>query len=101
MADSPCPHLPPDLTEPPITATGCETCLERGKRDWVHLRYCLTCGRVGCCDDSPGKHAAAHFRLTGHPVLRSYEPDEEWYWCSLDQDAFLVDGAPDAASYPG
>ena len=92
-----CSHLPASLDLPPITANGCETCLEQGRRDWVHLRFCQECGRVGCCDSSPGRHASAHHRDTGHPLARSYEPGESWWWCFVDRLAFDVDGAPDAS----
>lgn len=54
-------------------------------REWVHLRLCLTCGQVGCCDDSPHKHATKHFHATRHPVIRSFEPGEEWAWCFPDE----------------
>jgi len=97
---SPCPHLPDDLTPPPITSEGCEDCLAAGRRDWVHLRFCQVCGRVGCCDNSPGKHATAHYRAVGHPLIRSYEPGEDWFWCYLDEVAFNVEGTPAAPSYP-
>jgi len=63
---------------------GCEECLRLGER-WVHLRLCLTCGHVGCCDSSPNKHASAHWRHTGHPVVRSLEPGERWRWCYADR----------------
>lgn len=63
---------------------GCEECLERGDR-WVHLRVCLECGHVGCCDSSPGKHATKHYHRTGHPVVRSLEPGETWGWCYEDE----------------
>ena len=53
----------------------------RARREWFHLRLCLTCGHVGCCDSSPGKHASAHFRGTGHPIVRSFQPGENWGWC--------------------
>jgi uncharacterized UBP type Zn finger protein len=66
------------------SAPGCEECLRDGHR-WVHLRICMTCGHVGCCDDSAGKHATAHFRATGHPIVRSLEPGETWGWCYVDQ----------------
>src|SRR6266550_4232976 len=79
---------------------GCEDCLAQGRRDWVHLRVCQECGHVGCCDNSPGRHATAHFRVAGHPVIRSYEPGEDWYWCYLDQLAFELEGAPPAPSHP-
>jgi uncharacterized UBP type Zn finger protein len=53
--------------------------------EWLHLRLCLTCGRVACCDQSPGKHASAHARESGHPVVQSFEPDEDWRWCYVDE----------------
>jgi len=63
---------------------GCEECLKTG--DWrVHLRLCLECGHVGCCDSSPNKHATKHFHQTRHPVMRSLEPGESWGWCYVDQ----------------
>jgi Na+/H+ antiporter len=68
----------------PRTPEGCEECLRDGTR-WVHLRLCLSCGHVGCCDSSVHKHAAAHFAETGHPVMRSIEPGEAWRWCYEDQ----------------
>lgn len=66
------------------SAPGCEECLADG-HGWVHLRICMTCGHVGCCDDSDGKHATAHFRATGHPIVRSLEPGESWGWCYEDE----------------
>jgi tellurite resistance protein TerC len=63
---------------------GCEECLQLGER-WVHLRLCLKCGHVGCCDSSPNKHATAHWRHTGHPIVRSLEPGERWRWCYVDK----------------
>jgi uncharacterized UBP type Zn finger protein len=73
----------------PVTPSGpgCVECLELGMR-WVHLRLCLTCGHVGCCDSSPGKHATAHFHATGHPIIESYEPGEDWRWCFIDEVMF-------------
>jgi CPA1 family monovalent cation:H+ antiporter len=65
------------------TPEGCEECLRDGTR-WVHLRLCLTCGHVGCCDSSPQKHATGHFHETEHPVMRSIEPSEAWRWCFVD-----------------
>lgn len=67
------------------SAPGCESCLAAGKRAWVHLRICMTCGYVGCCDSSPGKHATKHHRDAGHPIVRSMEPGEDWAWCYVDQ----------------
>ena len=70
----------------PVTpnTNGCEECLRTGGR-WVHLRMCLTCGHVGCCDSSQGKHATEHFHETGHPVVQSVEPGESWRWCYVDK----------------
>jgi CPA1 family monovalent cation:H+ antiporter len=68
----------------PRSTEGCPACLELGERSWVHLRMCLTCGNVGCCDSSPHRHAEAHYRSTGHPVMRSIELGEAWRWCYPD-----------------
>ena len=66
------------------SAKGCEDCLRAGD-EWVHLRLCLTCGHVGCCDNSPNRHATAHFHETGHPLICSAEPGEDWSWCYADE----------------
>jgi uncharacterized UBP type Zn finger protein len=63
---------------------GCEECIATGDT-WVHLRACLICGHVGCCDSSQNKHASKHFAATGHPVMRSLEPHEHWAWCYVDE----------------
>jgi len=68
----------------PRTPQGCEECLLRGST-WVHLRLCLTCGHVGCCDSSPNRDARRHAGLVGHPVVRSLEPGEDWRWCYVDE----------------
>jgi uncharacterized UBP type Zn finger protein len=68
---------------------GCEECLKIGQK-WVHLRECLICGHVGCCDSSIGKHATKHFHATKHPVMRSIEPGEAWGWCYVDELMFDV-----------
>ena len=65
------------------SALGCEECLAAGD-EWVHLRLCLECGHVGCCDDSRNTHATRHFHATGHPVVKSFEPGEDWAWCYAD-----------------
>ncbi len=65
-------------------STGCEECLKLGD-SWVHLRECLNCGHVGCCDSSKNKHATKHFRATKHPVMQSVEPGEHWGWCYVDE----------------
>ena len=70
-----------------------------GKRDWVHLRFCQQCGHVGCCDNSPGTHATKHYKSVEHPVIRSFEPGEDWFYCYVDDDAFFIDDAPAAPSY--
>jgi uncharacterized UBP type Zn finger protein len=69
----------------PVTISGCAGCLDEGRTDWVHLRLCLACGYVGCCDSSPRKHASGHFGSTRHPVVRSFEPGEYWRWCFVDE----------------
>ncbi|MGE5406394.1 MAG: UBP-type zinc finger domain-containing protein [Methanosarcina sp.] len=71
----------------PKTPEGCEECLKTGD-SWVHLRLCLECGHVGCCDNSKNKHATKHFHVTGHPVIRSFEPGENWEYCYVD-DLFI------------
>ena len=79
-----CNHLDA-ATEAPVPSTGeCAECVVLG-REWVHLRQCLTCGHVGCCDSSRGRHAAGHFHDTDHPVMRSVEPGEAWRWCYIDR----------------
>lgn len=80
-----CAHLEsaPSSVDPDSTE-GCFDCLQEGSR-WVHLRQCLDCGHIACCDSSPRRHASRHFRTVGHPVVRSYEPGESWRWCYLDE----------------
>lgn len=78
-----CEHL--DTIRPVAPRTeGCEECLRLGD-DWVHLRLCMECGHVGCCDDSKNKHATKHFHRTSHPIIRSFEPGEDWGWCYVDE----------------
>jgi len=81
-----CTHLDQIQDVPPNT-NGCEECLKAGTT-WVHLRMCLLCGHVGCCDASQGKHATKHFRATDHPLMRSLEPGENWGWCYVDEVGF-------------
>mgnify|MGYP000014584484 FL=1 len=66
------------------SAKGCEDCLRIGS-EWVHLRLCRACGHVGCCDDSPHRHATAHYRTTQHPIIEGYDPPEGWGWCFVDE----------------
>jgi uncharacterized UBP type Zn finger protein len=82
------------------SSSGCEDCLAQERRNWVHLRLCMQCGHVGCCDSSPGRHATKHFHVTGHPIVRSYEPGETWFWCYLDQAMFELVAVPPGPSHP-
>jgi uncharacterized UBP type Zn finger protein len=87
-----CAHLDAvEVLELPEPLEGCEECLKTGDR-WLHLRMCLTCGKVGCCDSSPNKHASAHYREEGHPLVRSAEPGEEWSWCYADEVTLFLTG---------
>lgn len=79
-----CDHLRDAHDVKPRTPQGCEECLKTGDQ-WVHLRECLQCGHVGCCDSSKNKHATKHFHATSHPVIRSLEPGELWRWCYVDE----------------
>ena len=79
-----CNHLS-QIQEVTPSAEGCEDCLKTGGW-WVHLRVCLICGHVGCCDNSPNKHATEHFHATSHPLIRSFEPGESWRWCYVDEE---------------
>ena len=80
-----CEHVGALKPQPP-SSQGCEECLKAGGT-WVHLRLCLSCGHVGCCDSSPNHHATRHFQHTKHPVMASFEPDERWAWCFVDEEA--------------
>lgn len=85
-----CSHLTDERPAPPAVLA-CPEC-DRDATTWVKLRMCLTCGSVGCCDSSVGRHAVGHFEATGHPVMRSIEPTDTWGWCYVDE-AYLVVGA--------
>jgi uncharacterized UBP type Zn finger protein len=78
-----CPHLE-TIRFTTTTERVCEDCVKIGG-SWVHLRMCLECGHVGCCDSSPNRHATRHFRSTQHPLVRSVEPGESWIWCYVDE----------------
>jgi uncharacterized UBP type Zn finger protein len=71
------------------SGTGCKECLEAGD-EWVHLRLCMTCGHLGCCDSSPNRHASKHFHRTKHPTIKAYEPGEDWAYCYVDD--LVLDG---------
>jgi uncharacterized UBP type Zn finger protein len=79
-----CDHLQQVNQNIKSNTKGCEECEKIGS-DWVHLRLCLTCGHVGCCDSSPNKHATKHFHHIKHPIIKSYEPGENWKWCYVDE----------------
>src|SRR5262245_50482460 len=85
MSATSCTHLDTiEVTELPEEVAGCAECLEMGGV-WCHLRICLECGHVGCCDSSPNRHATAHARDSGHALVRSIQPGEDWVWCYVDQ----------------
>jgi uncharacterized UBP type Zn finger protein len=84
MNEATCRHIDDAGSPRPKTPQGCEDCLKSGD-SWVHLRLCLACGHVGCCDSSKNTHATKHFHATQHPVVRSFEPGENWRWCYVDE----------------
>ncbi|MEP6624774.1 MAG: UBP-type zinc finger domain-containing protein [Acidimicrobiia bacterium] len=94
-----CEHLATVDTGAAASGDGCVECLASGGR-WLHLRRCLTCGHIGCCDSSPGRHATAHFGSSSHPVIQSFEPGEEWIWCFVDDQAVEIADAPPSAAHP-
>lgn len=85
-----CTHLDQAvLLEPLAEIVGCEECLAAGG-SWLHLRMCQTCGKIGCCDSSPNRHASRHAREVAHPIARSVEPGEDWSWCYVDELMFRL-----------
>ena len=85
-----CTHLDQvNVTQLPESVEGCEECLTPGGKG-LHLRICLECGKVGCCDDSPNKHASRHARDDDHPLIRSLEPGEDWSWCFIDEIGMVL-----------
>jgi uncharacterized UBP type Zn finger protein len=85
-----CSHLDQiEVREVPADVEGCEECLKIGG-SWVHLRMCMVCGKIGCCDNSPNRHATAHFEGSGHPLIESAEPGEDWSWCYVDEEMFVL-----------
>ena len=94
-----CTHLETANVVTP-SSDGCEDCLRDGCQ-WIHLRMCMICGHIGCCDDSPNRHATAHWQqFPDHPLIRSYEPEENWWWCFVDALEFDVEGASPSSSHP-
>ena len=87
MAGTTCTHIAEHLKKVKPSSKGCEDCLKTGDT-WVHLRMCLECGHVGCCDSSKNQHARAHFHSTQHPLIQSAERGEDWRWCYID-DMYL------------
>jgi hypothetical protein len=85
------PDLDGGLAIAPSSWVGCTACLASGGR-WVHLRLCLSCGFVGCCDSSPNRHASEHASAFAHPIVASFEPDEDWCWCYVDEVFFGIGG---------
>jgi len=98
MADT-CTHLDDVNLDTAPSGDGCVECLLMGSH-WVHLRRCVECGHIGCCDSSPNRHATAHFHSTTHPLVQSYEPGEEWFWCYADDLMFEVPGRPPSPAHP-
>lgn len=90
-----CEHLSQIKQVEPNTPNGCEECLKTGD-SWVHLRLCEICGHVGCCDNSKNKHATKHFHSTAHPIIKSFEPGEDWGWCYVDEQ--FLEPFPDTNS---
>ncbi len=99
--DPTCEHIPTH-TAAAVRAPldGCAECLAAGTHDWVHLRVCQQCGHIGCCDSSPGKPATSHYVFSGHLVVTSNEPGEDWWWCYADHHLAEVPGSQSAPSRP-
>jgi uncharacterized UBP type Zn finger protein len=95
-----CSHLDQvAITELPDAVDGCVDCLPTGD-PWLHLRICLACGHVGCCDDSPNRHATAHARASEHAIIRSLQPGENWSWCYVDRLAMVIPQVTGATRIP-
>jgi uncharacterized UBP type Zn finger protein len=89
-----CAHIDSaEVVALPEPLLGCEECVKTGD-SWQHLRMCMTCGKVGCCDSSPNRHASRHYREEGHPLMRSAEPGENWVWCFVDEVTLMLDAGP-------
>ena len=98
MSDE-CTHLDQIVIGVEPSGDGCKECMETGGR-WMHLRRCAVCGHIGCCDSSPGKHATKHAHETGHAIMQSYEPGEDWLYCVEDDLMFEMDDMMDSPSHP-
>jgi hypothetical protein len=97
--DEVCDHIAGATLDAEPSGPGCAECLASGGH-WVHLRRCLACGHIGCCDNSPSRHATAHAHETGHPVIRSYEPREDWVYCYPDDLAVEAPEFEHSPSHP-
>jgi Zn-finger in ubiquitin-hydrolases and other protein len=97
MTEPTCSHLDTIVDIAP-SGDGCVECLASGTT-WVHLRRCVACGHVGCCDSSPMKHATGHFGSSAHPIVQSFEPGEDWLWCFVDGVAFEIDSMTPGPSH--
>jgi uncharacterized UBP type Zn finger protein len=90
MSAAACSHVDQiAVTQLPAQIAGCEECLKIDGQ-WLHLRMCMTCGKIGCCDSSPNRHASKHARADGHPIVRSAEPGEDWSYCFVDEVGFVL-----------
>ena len=95
-----CTHLNHvEITQLPESVDGCEDCLASGG-EWLHLRICLECGHVGCCDSSPNRHASAHADASRHPIMRSLQPGEDWSWCFVDEVAMVIEDVKGTTRIP-
>jgi hypothetical protein len=94
-----CAHLDDLALNAPPSGPGCFECTQIGA-PWLHLRRCIECGHVGCCDQSPNRHATEHFHGTTHPLIQSYEPGEDWLWCYVDEFMFEVPALSPSSSHP-
>ena len=92
-----CSHLD-TIADTAPSDDGCHECLQMGDR-WLHLRMCSQCGHIGCCDSSKNKHATKHFNASGHPLVRSFEPGEDWFWCYADDVLFEIEGMAPGPSH--
>ena len=95
---SDCTHLD-SISDAPPSDEGCTDCLAIGGT-WVHLRRCTSCGHVGCCDSSPNTHATKHFHASSHPIVQSFEPGEDWFWCYVDEASFELERGRNSPSHP-
>ncbi|MEY2522389.1 MAG: hypothetical protein QOJ66_954 [Ilumatobacteraceae bacterium] len=99
MTNDVCSHLDTIVPDVVPSSDGCEDCLRIGGR-WMHLRRCMSCGHIGCCDNSPNRHATAHFHAAAHPIIQSFEPGEDWLWCYVDEAGFEIPELIPSPSHP-